>query len=112
MVARQRSQWQVGQRARVDPHHLIDFSARSDRPFHIDGIYSRAHPAILLVRRSTFEYPKRSRAALGDAAAQLLGHFTCERCNIAFAGIAFSARLHESRRTALADPQHAATPAE
>ena len=53
MVARQRSQWQVGQRARVDPHHLIDFSARYDRPFHIDGIYSRAHPAIRLVRTQT-----------------------------------------------------------
>ena len=109
MVARQRCQWQVGQRARIDPHHLINFSARYDRPLDVNGIHGRPHPVIRLIGRSAFEHTERPRAALCDAAAQLLDQLTGKRCNVTFAGIAFAARLHEDRGPALADQQHAPT---
>ena len=76
MVARQRRQGQVGQRARIDPYHPIDFCARYDRPRDVDRIDSRAYPVIRLIRRSTFEYAERPSAVLRDAAAQLLDELT------------------------------------
>src|ERR1044072_4786379 len=107
MVARQRRQRQVGQCVRIDPHHLVDFGAWYDRPFDVNGINGGTNPVIRLIRRSTFEDAERPCAVLRDAATQFFDQFARERGDIALAGIAFAARLHEDRGPALADKQYA-----
>src|SRR4029077_20008449 len=92
----------------MDPATLVDLGFRLYHPLDIDRVYCGLHPIAGFVRRCAIEHPERARRLGNNPAAELFSDLTRERGHIAFVDISFAARLHESRRPALANQQHAA----
>ena len=86
MVARQWREGQIGEHARVNPDHLIDFRFGFDRAIDIHGIDSRVD------LKSRLDAQRLCTGIL-DPAAQFLRDFARQRCDVAFANGAFAAGL-------------------
>ena len=59
VVARQRRERQIGQRARIDPDDFVDLRSRRDGAFDVDRIDRGAHREARLVRRRAIEHAER-----------------------------------------------------
>src|SRR5262249_592024 len=96
-----------GQRARINPGYLIDLGAWLHRALDLYRVNGGADPEARLVRGVRIEHAECPRTVRGDAAAEFLVDLARERRDVALAGVAFAARLHEGGRAALAHKNHA-----
>ena len=90
MIARQRCEWQIGKRVRINPNDLVDLPGRLDWTFNIHGIDSRVDLKPRLVGRRTIKHAQGLRARVPDPATQFLGDFARQSGDVTFADIALA----------------------